>query len=48
MIMPMNLGHRVSTMKLPHSKPLLPLLEAIVNAFQALDTTRSSRCQPVK
>lgn len=37
MFMPMNVGHRVSTMKLPSSKPLLPLLEAIVNAFQSLD-----------
>lgn len=37
MIMPMNLGHRVLTMKLPQSKPLLPLLEAIVNAFQSLE-----------
>lgn len=37
MIMPMNVGHRVATMKLSPSKPLLPLLEAVVNAFQSLD-----------
>jgi len=37
MIMPMNLGHRVSTMKLPQSKPLQPLFEAIVNSFQSLE-----------
>jgi len=35
--MQMNLGHRVSTMRLPSSKPLLPVLEAIVNAFQSLE-----------
>lgn len=37
MIMQMNLRHRVSTMKLSPSKPLLPLFEAIVNAFQSFD-----------
>jgi len=41
MMLKSNLRGQVRQTKLPESKPLLPLFEAVMNAFQAIQETRS-------